>query len=132
MQRRTIRLAGMLALAGALVMALVAPAAIFAADPSSAPAASDQASAQPSAQPTEAPSDGNVVVDPTFVTTPTATPVGAVLGATGRPQVTLPPTDAVAAEHPAANATAQGVVLLLVVLATISLVVAPKPEVRRR
>ena len=124
MQRRTIRLAGTLALVGALVMALVAPAAILAADPSSAPAASDQASDQPT--------DGNIVVDPTFVTTPTATPVGAVLGATGRPEVTLPPTDAVAAEHPAVNATAEGILLVALALATISLVVAPKPEVRPR
>ena len=132
MQRRTIRLAGLLALTGALALAHVAPAATLAADPSSAPAASEQASDQPTDQPTEAPSDGNVVVDPTFVTAPTATPVGAVLGATGRPPTTPPPTDAVAGDHSAAGAASQGIVLLLLALATISLVVAPKPEVRRR
>ena len=82
--------------------------------------------------PSISPSDGGIAVDPTFITTPTATPVGQVLGFTGRPRHTLPPTDAVAAEHSTAVADMRGLALLVFALATICLVVASPPEVRRR
>jgi hypothetical protein len=133
MQRPTIRLAGRLALASALFLALLTPAAAFAADPVSGPSAS--ASAEASSQPTDptpspSASEQGISVDPTFIA-PTATPNGAVLGATGRPQHTLPPTDAVAGSS-STSANAQGLPLLLLALATICLVAASLPEVRRR
>jgi hypothetical protein len=131
MQRPTIRLAGRLALASALFLALLTPAAVFAADPIGGPSASAEASSQPT-DPTPSPSasEQGISVDPTFIA-PTATPNGAVLSATGRPQHTLPPTDAVAGSS-STGANAQGLPILLLALATICLVAASLPEVRRR
>ena len=130
MQRPTIRLAGRLALAGALVLALLAPGAVFAADPTAEASASPQAS-QPADPPaTPSASDQAVSIDPTFIT-PTAAPEGAVLSSTGRPQQTLPATDAVGGTS-STSANPQGLPLLLLALATISLAVASLPEVRRR
>jgi hypothetical protein len=131
MQRPTIRFAGRLALASALLLTLLTPAAVFAADPIGGQSASADASRQPS-DPTPSPSasDQEIAVDPTFIAV-SATPAGAVLSATGRPQHTLPPTDAVVGPS-SAGANAQGLPLLLLALATICLVAARLPEVRRR
>lgn len=128
-QRRTDkRASGGLLVTGllALAFALVSPAATLAADPTPVPTAS----AQPTDAPSATPSDGGIAIDPTFIIA-TATPAGSVLAATGRPEVTLPPTDATQATS-AATADARGVALLLLVLATICLVPARLPDVRRR
>jgi hypothetical protein len=131
MQRPTIRLAGRVLAAGALGLALLIPTAVLAADPSGEPLASDPASAQPSDTPSASPSDGNVEVDPTFIVSPTPTPVGAVLSATGKPERTPPPTDT-GSQRPTSS-TPQGLpILLLAVLATICLAFARTPDVRRR
>lgn len=131
MQRLTIRLLGRLALASAILFALLTPAAVFAADPvgGASPSAGTDSQAA-GASPTASSSDQVISVDPTFITA-TDAPKGAVLSATGRPQRTLPPTDAVAASS-SAGANAQGLPLLLLALATICLVAARMPEVRRR
>lgn len=71
-----------------------------------------------------------IAVDPTFLP-PAAIPRGAILSATGRPQQTPPATDAVAGSG-LASANAQGLSILLLALATICLVAARLPEVRRR
>lgn len=141
MERRTIRSLRHAALAAALGLSILAPATAFAANPaqgltpggtggitpatetSPSPAASD-ASQSPSA------SDGSISIDPTFIT-PTQTPASSVLSATGLPDRTLPPTDAVAGA-PNAGSDARGALPLLLALATISLVAARLPEVRRR
>lgn len=136
MHRPTIRLAGRVLVAGVLGLALLAPATVLAADPSIDPVASAPASEQPSdtasEQPTETPSEGTVEVDPTFIASaqPTATPIGAVLSATGRPDRTPPPTDTVS-QRPASSSP-QGMLVLLAVLATICLACARLPDVRRR
>jgi hypothetical protein len=83
------------------------------------------------------------VVDPTPTPDPTATPGGAVLGATGRPQVTLPATDAVDGSAEPAGSPFMPVLLALVGLAVLvvptSLAFAraqtrprPRPRPRRR
>lgn len=140
MKRRTDRLPRRLALAAALGLSLLAPAAAFAANPapsttggtgavtpasdtSPSPSTSD-ASQSPSA------SNGSISIDPTFIT-PTQTPESSVLSATGVPDRTLPPTD-VEAGAPTAGSDARGLLPLLFALATISLVVARLPEVRHR
>jgi hypothetical protein len=125
--RRTLGLAGRLAAAAFLGLALLAPAAALAADPPADPTATEQ----PTDAPTEAPSDGGISVDPTFIPAPTSTPAGSVLGATGRPQITLPPTDAGTPGH-ASDTDARGFMLLLLGLATICLASARMPGVRRR
>ena len=61
------------------------------------------------------------IVDPTPAPDPTATPGGAVLGATGRPQVTLPATDAVA--DPAGPAGSPFMPVLLALIGLTVLVV---------
>ena len=129
--RRTLGLAGRLAAAAFLGLALLAPAAALAADPPTDPTATEQPTDAPTEAPTEAPSDGGISVDPTFVPAPTSTPAGSVLGATGRPQITLPPTDAGTAGH-ASDTDARGFMLLLLGLATICLASARVPDVRRR
>lgn len=82
------------------------------------------------------------VVDPTPAPDPTETPGGAVLGATGRPQVTLPATDAVDGSAEPAESPFMPVLLALVGLAVLivpatSLAVAraqarPRTRPRRR
>ncbi|MGK2849573.1 MAG: hypothetical protein ACSLFN_01465 [Candidatus Limnocylindrales bacterium] len=65
--------------------------------------------ATPTAAPTSAPTD------------PTTTPTGAVEGATGRPAVTLPPTDVVGAgREPASTPAAAWVVFLLIAFSTLT------------
>jgi hypothetical protein len=59
------------------------------------------------------------VVDPTPAPDPTATPGGAVLGATGRPQVTLPATDTVGGSAEPAGSPFMPVLLALVGLAVL-------------
>lgn len=130
MQRPTIRLAGRLALAGTLFVALLAPAVVFAADPTAEAPAAPQASQPADPVATPSASDQVISIDPTFITS-TATPSGAILSATGRPEHTLPATDTAGAPNPT-GVQAQGLLLLLVLLATISLVAARLPEVRRR
>ena len=130
MQRPTIRLAGRLALAGTLFVALLAPAVVFAADPTAEAPAAPQASQPADPVATPSASDQVISIDPTFIT-PTASPEGAVLSSTGRPQQTLPATDAVGGTS-STSANPQGLLLLLLALATISLAVASLPEVRRR
>jgi len=84
------------------------------------------------------------VVDPTPAPDPTATPGGAVLGATGRPQVTPPATDAVDGSAGPAGSPFMPVLLALLGLAVLivpatSLAFAraqqrprPRPRPRRR
>ena len=130
MPRGTLRRTGRLALAGALFLALLAPAAVFAADPTAEASAAPQASQPADPVATPSASDQVIAIDPTFIT-PTASPEGAVLSSTGRPQQTLPPTDAVGGTS-STSANPQGLLLLLLALATISLAVASLPERRRR
>ncbi|MHB8958749.1 MAG: hypothetical protein ACYDAN_03870 [Candidatus Limnocylindrales bacterium] len=131
MQRPTIRLAGRLAFASALLLALLTPAAVLAADPAGGPTSSSEGSSEAAAAtPSPSGSDQVISIDPTFITS-TATPSGAILSATGRPERTLPPTDTAATSN-SAGVKAQGPLLLLLLLATISLVAARLPEVRRR
>ena len=131
MKRPMIRLAGRPALASALLLALLTPAAVLAADPASGPTSSSEGSSEPAATTPGPPGSDQVIsIDPTFITS-TATPSGAILSATGRPEHTLPATDTAGAPNPT-GVQAQGLLLLLVLLATISLVAARLPEVRRR
>jgi hypothetical protein len=82
-------------------------------------------------EPTPTPFEGNgeIVIDETFVTTPSSTPAGQVRGTTGRPQRTPPATDT--ADVPATHGT--GLQPLLAVLAGGSLLalVAGSPAVLR-
>ena len=121
MRRTATRLAHRAALASVLGLALLTPSTVLAAGPTPSIVASEQ--------PTASASDGNISIDPVFIS-PTAVPKGAVDAATGRPEHTLPPTDSLGA--PPATADAQGLPLLLLAMATISLVAASLPEVRRR
>lgn len=130
MQRLTIRLAGRVLASGLLGMALMVPTAALAAEPSAQPAASASDGTQATDQAPGQPSDGTVVLDPSFVTAPTSTPVGRVLGLTGKPNRTPPPTDA--ATTRAGTSSPEGLPLLLAVLATICLACARMPDVRRR
>ncbi len=91
-------------------------------------------SAQPDPTPTPFDGNGEIVIDPTFITEtpqPASTPVGQVLGATGRPQATPPATDTI----PAATApgTSLHVLLLLAIAGSvIALLAARVPAARRR
>ena len=138
------RLAGAI-LSGLLVLAaLVAPMAALAAD------GTEPTDAQPTErQPTDArrprPAqvlddgfDGEIVYDPYFISpepdaTPEMAPVGAVRGATGRPQLTPPATDTTGVTADRQGGTS--VPLLLVALAAFSttvLALGRAPAVRRR
>ena len=83
------------------------------------------------AQPTD---DGVVVYDPVFITpAPAATPVGEVRGVTGRPDVTPPATDTIAA--PGSGTAGRGLELVLLVLGGLSpliLLLGRVPGARRR
>jgi hypothetical protein len=119
----------LLALASSLVLAAALVPAVLAAD--------DPAPAEPTRAlvPSPTPADGNgeIVIDPTFITetpAPRATPRGEVRAATGRPQRTPPATDTNSAE------TAPGTglqVLLLVAIAgcSFALLAARVPAARR-
>jgi hypothetical protein len=135
--------------AALLVAAFAAPAAALAAQPVAGhpvtiPLAADgddkdapPVDEQPTdAQPTdEQPTDDGVVVyDPEFITpAPAATPVGEVRGVTGRPDVTPPATDTIAA--PGSGTAGRGLELVLLVLGGLSaliLLLGRTPGARRR
>jgi len=125
------------ALALALLLATAAVPAVLAAD-DGAPAADPTPAVEPTAQPdpTPTPFDGNgeITIDPTFITstpTPAATPVGEVLGATGRPDATPPATDTIMAVT--APSTSLHVLLLLAIAGSVlALLAARLPAARRR
>lgn len=77
--------------------------------------------------------DGEVAVDDGFVTPdPSGTPVGEVRGVTGRPDMTPPPTDTIAAPAGiAANGGFQAILLVLAGLSTLVLVLGRVPAARR-
>lgn len=90
------------------------------AEPSTAP--------EPSATPFDG--NGEVVIDPTFIT-PTAEPHGQVLGATGRPEATPPSTDAITAAT--TSGTGLHVLLVLGVAGSLLALLAVRvPPARRR
>lgn len=91
------------------------------------PAASQSATPVPTDDGT--PPDGEISVDPTFITAP---PSAAVLAATGRPDPTLPATDTTAATATAGGATLQALLLVLAAVSTLLLLVGRLPDVRRR
>jgi hypothetical protein len=131
MNPRTLRLAGRVVVAGVLGLAVLTPAAVLAADPAPVAVASNTPSDQPSTAPSA--SDGGIAVDPTFITSPTPTPTGRVLDATGRPGTTPPATEAVGSVSSTGPDAPSLVLLLLgVATATIILVAACLPDVRRR
>ena len=148
------RIAGTLAGCVLLVATVAAPAAALAAQPVAGhpvtiplAADGDDQDAQPvdeeptdalppdevptDAQPTD---DGVVVYDPVFITpAPAATPVGEVRGVTGRPDVTPPATDTIAA--PGSGTAGRGLELVLLVLGGLSaliLLLGRVPSARRR
>jgi len=105
------------------LLAAVVPAVLAA-----EPAASQSATPAPTDDGT--PPDGEISVDPTFVA---PTPSGAVLAATGRPDPTLPPTDAITMT--ASSGGTALLALLIVLLAAVSvlvLLVGRLPDARRR
>jgi hypothetical protein len=75
------------------------------------------------------PPDGDISVDPTFITAP---PSGAVRGTTGTPDPTLPPTDAVTTTATPGGATLQALLIALAASATLVLLAGRLPVVRRR
>jgi hypothetical protein len=125
------------ALALALLLAAAAVPAVLAAD-DGAPAPDPTPVTDPTAppDPTPTPLDGNgeIVIDPTFITStpePAATPVSEVLGATGRPDATPPATDTITATT--APGTSLHVLLLLAVAGSVlALLAARRPVARRR
>jgi hypothetical protein len=137
------------ALALALLLAAAAVPAVLAAD-DGAPAPDPTPVTDPTAQPdptrvtdptaqpdpTPTPFDGNgeIVIDPTFITStpePAEKPVGEVLGATGRPDATPPATDTITATT--APGTSLHVLLLLAVAGSVlALLAARRPVARRR
>jgi hypothetical protein len=137
----------LLALLAALLLALPGAASVSAAEPSassgdpsaSQPEPSQSADPSQSAAPTPQPTDGEVVVDPTFFTpTPEATqpsdagPSGTVAGVTGRPEVTPPATDALAAGAASPGAGLPVLIAALAALSLVALVAAQLPAIRRR
>ena len=75
------------------------------------------------------PPDGEISVDPTFITAP---PSAAVLAATARPDPTLPPTDVTAATATAGGATLHALLLVLAAVSTLILLATRTPHARRR
>jgi hypothetical protein len=105
----------------ALLLALGAASSVLADDPTDDPFAS--AAPNPS---------GEIAVDPTFITPrPTATPKSEVLGATGRPQRTPPPTDTVGAPSQSPGSGLQVLLVLGVAGSTLVLIVGRLPVARR-
>jgi hypothetical protein len=84
-------------------------------------------------EPTSTPGDGNgeIVVDETFVTTPSSTPAGQVGGTTGKPQHTPPATDTVAASATHGSALPP-LLALLAGGSVLALVAGSLPAVRPR
>jgi hypothetical protein len=123
----------LLALATVLLLVLALAPAALAADGDD-PVATDAAPTPAptlAPDPTATPFDGNgeIVVDETFITTPTSTPAGQVRGATGAPQRTPPATDTVGV--PATHGS--GLQPLLVLLAggsSVALVLGSLPVLR--
>jgi hypothetical protein len=113
------------------IVATVVPA-VLAADPvvveSPAPSAPAPA-ATPIPTDGATPPDGEISVDPTFIT---AAPSGAVLGATGRPDVTPPPTDAITTTSTAGGATLQALLVVLAAVSILVLLAGRLPDARRR
>lgn len=118
-----------------LLAAAVAPAVLAADDGAPAePTPVANPTAQPDPTPTPFDGNGEITIDPTFITatpTPAPTPVGEILAATGRPDATPPATDSL----PAATAPGTNLrVLLLLAIAgfVIALLAAQAPAARRR
>jgi hypothetical protein len=106
----------------AALLALGAASTAFAADPSGDPVISE----------TPNPS-GEISVDPTFITpAPEATPVSDVMGATGRPERTPPPTDTIGAPAKAPGTGLQVLLLLGVAGSSLVLIAGRLPVTRRR
>jgi hypothetical protein len=110
-----------LVIGSALVLAAVLAPAVLATDDST-PAAT--------VSPAPTPVQGEIVIDPTFITT-TPDPAGVVAGATGRPNVTPPPTDtATVATTPGTGL--QVLLVLGVVGPLLALLGSREPNRRRR
>jgi hypothetical protein len=125
------------ALALAALLATAAVPSVLAADdgaPGAEPAPTVEPTAQPDPTPTPFDGNGEIVIDPTFITTtpaPAATPVGEVLGATARPDATPPATDTIHAAT--APGTSLHVLLLLAIAGSVvALLAARVPAARRR
>jgi len=116
----TVKRSFIMATAVALLLALAAASSVLAADPTDDPFVS------------ETPNPSEIAIDPTFVTPEaTPTPVSEVLGATGRPQRTPPPTDTVGAPSQSPGAGLQALLLLGVAGITLVLMVGRLPVARR-
>jgi hypothetical protein len=112
-----------LVISAALVLvALLAPTAFAADDPTPA------ATAAP--EPTPVTGQGEIVIDPTFITA-TPIPEGDVAGTTGRPDVTPPPTDSIAAATRSGSGL-QVLLVLLVVGSLLAMLGSREPARRRR
>jgi hypothetical protein len=124
----------LLAIVTALLLVVMLAPAAFAAD-GEEPAPTDAAPTPTLVpEPTATPFDGNgeIVVDETFVTTPSSTPAGQVRGTTGRPQHTPPATDTITT--PATHGTALQLLLALLAGGSLLALVAgllPVPRPRR-
>lgn len=130
----------LLAAAAALVLAAALSPSVLAADPtgdgpaSSGPTAGPTVAPAPTPEPGSVPGDGEISIDPTFITEtpePTATPAGSVAGVTDRPRVTPPPTDTDPTSAPSGTSLQVLSVLAVAVLLP-ALLVGRSPGGRRR
>jgi hypothetical protein len=126
----------LLAAASALVLAAALVPSVLAADGSEtdpvAPTPSVEPAGTPEPPPTPVP-NGEIVIDPTFITEipdPTATPAGAVAGATGRPRVTPPATDTFTNASAPSSASLQVLSVLAVAVLLPALLVGLRPGKR--
>lgn len=103
------------------LVALVAPAALAADEPTP--------SATVTPEPTPLEGQGEIVIDPTFITA-TPDPAGDVAGTTGRPDVTPPPTDSIAAAT--TPGTSLQVLLVLGVAGSLFALLGSREPARRR
>jgi hypothetical protein len=124
----------LVALALALLVVAALVPAVLAADGTTQGGPPPAVEPTPTPEPTPFDGNGEISIDPTFVTetpAPAATPVGRVSGATGTPQATPPSTDTVTAAT--APGTGPGALLLLAIAgASLALLVARVPRARRR
>ena len=129
------------ALALVLLLAMGAVPSVLAADegapvaePTAEPTPVVKPTTQPDPTPTPFEGNGEIIIDPTFITStpaPAATPVGEVRGTTGRPDATPPATDTITATT--APGTSLHVLLLLAIAGSVlALLAARQPAARRR
>ncbi|HYO41940.1 MAG TPA: hypothetical protein VES19_01970 [Candidatus Limnocylindrales bacterium] len=123
------------ALAIALQLAAAMVPAVLAADEGVPVEPSPVVEPTPQPEPTATPvENGEITIDPTFIVAtpaPASTPVGEVLGATGRPDATPPATETFPAGT-ASGASLHVLLLLAIAGSAIALVAAGVPAARRR